>query len=246
MIEIIKKKLEARPFLFFLLASLGFHIVLIIFFFSSNNLWSIFRKSSLNIEPMSIQVDMVALPDLPVKRQQKKKEKAVLIPKESKKQKPKKSEKKKNELKSKDRPKPSSDKKITSPANKKIASPANKKDKINKGNQLVEGAKKGKNILSSQEMNEINIYFSAVEEKIKSFWNLPKYLTDIDLTAQIEMKISPNGMLKTRKIEISSGNDLFDSLVLKSIENAAPYPVPPASVQNLIKNGIILSLSSRN
>ena len=231
--------MEKRPFLFFLLVSFGCHVFFIVFLLSSADLWNLVKKDVTIVTPVSIRVDMVKLPDLyserGIKKEQKKKP-VFLSKTEKPKKKSKKDTKKSKSLK----------KKEMAGAQDKKNRPSGSKKTINKGNQLAEGAKEGKDILNSQQVSEINNYFTVVEEQIKSHWNLPKYLTDIDLTDEIEIKINDRGEMIYKQIIVSSGNDLFDSLVLKAMENAAPYPPPPASVRALIKDGIVFKLSSKN
>ena len=234
--------MEKRPFLFFLLVSLGCHGFFFIFLLNSA-VWNLVKKDMTIATPVSIRVDMVGLPDWPSKKEMKKekKKKPVFIS-ETKRTKQKKKKSKKTAKKSQ-----SLKKKEMAGAQDKSNPLSGSKKTINKGNQLNEGgAEKGKNTLDLQQVSEINNYFTVVEEQIKSHWNLPKYLTDIDLTDEIEIKINDRGEIVYKQIVVSSGNDLFDSLVLKAMERAAPYPPPPASVQALIKDGIIFKLSSKN
>lgn len=239
--ERLKKEIQENPFYYFLLISSGVHILFIILILSSSNLWSVFRKDK-EITPASIRVDMVGLPDITPKKVEakKKKEKPVFIPEKKKKvkkpkKKPKKKDKKKEKNKKKDQKK-----------NNKIqnTSSDSKKDVV-KGNQVSKGAKEGE-VLDSQQMEEMNIYFSDVESRIRSYWNLPKYLIDLDLKIQIEIRINNQGKMTSKKIVVSSGNDLFDSQALKAMENASPYSPPPASVRKIIRDGIVFNLRSRN
>lgn len=235
---------EKHGFSFFLAVSFAIHIFLSVLFLSSSHFWDFFRKDKKIISPVSIRVDMVGLPDLPSKKEitKEKKEKPVLLPKKPKELK--KKEKQKHRSQDPKKTKESKKKKQTETQKKKKTSPDSEKE-ITKGNRLSEGAKKGEEILSSQQMSDINAYMMVVKEKITANWNLPSYLTDIRLTAQIEIRINNQGEMIYKQIVLSSGNELFDSYVLKAIENAAPYLPPPASVRNLIQDGIIFNLDSR-
>ena len=95
-------------------------------------------------------------------------------------------------------------------------------------------------------MEVINQYLTNVTDKIKLNWNLPKYLTELNLTAQIEIQINDRGKMIYKQMLVSSNNDLFDSYVLKATENSAPYPPPPADVKDLLKSGVVLILSSKD
>lgn len=245
----LKKRLENMSFRFFLLFSLGIHFILIFFFIVGGNLFALFKKKQRIVVPPSVRVDMVALPDFPaVKKAKKKKEKPVLISdKKEKKKAPPKQKKKKKITKSKKKP----DDKLTKAKKKPEKEPLKKagsdsKKKINKGNKLSQGVEKGKEVLNAQQQEEINAYFLVISDRIRAFWNLPKYITEQSLTAEIEIKINNKGEMTYKNLDVSSGNDLFDSRVLKAMESAAPYPPPPSNVQSLIRNGIILRLSSRD
>lgn len=233
--KIFEQEQERQNLFLFLMLSFGIHIVLGFFFLNLNAFWGIFKKDDKIVAPVSIRVDMLGLPDLPSKKEKVKaeKEKPVLLPeKPSKKEK---APKKTKDLKKKEPAKTQQEKKNLSDS----------KQKINKGNQLAKGEKKGEEILSSQQITEINIYMMAVKEQIIENYNLPKYLTDDKLTAQIEIRINNTGEMIYKQISSSSNNELFDSQVLKAIENAAPFLPPPDNVKDLIKDGIIFNLSSR-
>ena len=119
-----------------------------------------------------------------------------------------------------------------------------KEDKLNKGNKLSEGTKDGKENINPQQLSKITGYVKQMDSQISSQWKLPKYLTNKNLTAQVEIKINNLGQIIHKQILISSGNELFDSFALKAIVNAEPYPEPSSEIQSFIKNGVVLSLSS--
>ena len=233
--------MERHNFFFFLSLSFGIHVFLVIFLFVSNDLWGFFKKDKIFV-PSSIRVEVVGLPDSPSKTKAvpKKAEKPVLIPeKENRRKKQVQNKKGTKKKKKPDKKKPTEKKENQSPV-------SDSKQKLNKGNQLAEGAEEGGQDLSPQKMFVLNTYLSTVDVKVKENWNLPKYLTEINLTAQIEIKINDEGKIIYKRIIVSSRNDLFDSYVLKAMENAAPYPAPPAEIKNLLKGGVVLILSSKN
>lgn len=239
--------MENRPFSFFLLLSFGLHILLIVFFLSSKNLRMLFAGDKEVVIPPSIRVDMVGLPDLPVQPKKLVKKRKPIATVSEKSKKPAKSKTKPIKKQKSDKKEKTVQKKEKGKSAKEIQNvSSNSKPDVNKGNQLTEGADKGKDLLSEQQISEINIYFSGVEDQIKSHWNLPKYLIDMDLTAQIEIQINNRGKMTSRQIVGSSGNELFDSQVLKAMESASPYPPPPASVQKIIRGGIVFTLNSRD
>ena len=111
-----------------------------------------------------------------------------------------------------------------------------------KGNQPSEG-------LSEEEQNAqqivINAYLIEIIERVKRNWNLPKYLTDQSFRAELEIRINAQGKVTEKKIITSSQNEIVDGKVLKAIELSEPFPPPPESVKQLIEDGIVFQLNSR-
>lgn len=189
---------------------------------------------------MAVRVDTIALPDYIPKQKphiKKKsiKKKPLLISKKEKsflkKKKKRKTHKKKNT------------------ASKKLKDNLKKQTvhkKQNKGNKLSKGGKTGDNIISKQVLSSIYHYTAQIKNIIRSHWNLPKYLTDIHLIVQIELKINPDGSVFYQGIDSSSGNDLFDTYVLRVISKSAPFPAPPDVVKKYVQDeGFVLSVPSR-
>ena len=241
----MKEKYEKYPFFFFLFTSLLIHVFFIIIFITSNRLRNLFDRNQNIVTPTAIRVDMVALPDLPSqKKAVQVKKQPVIIPKKqkNKKEKIKKEKIEKKRIKKKKKP----EKKESSQKGDSAPSINDPKPEINKGNQLAEGAKKGEEALDSQKMEAINQYLTNITDKIKLNWNLPKYLTELNLMAQIEIQINDRGEMIYKQMLVSSNNDLFDSYVLKATENAAPYSPPPVDVKDFLKGGVVLILSSKD
>ena len=245
------KRENKRDFFFFLMLSCSIHILSVVFFLGSNRLWNLFSQGKI-IVPASIRVDMVALPDLPSKEETvERQEKPAVLPAKEVKKKPekikdlKKKETQKQQLQDPKEKKPPKKKNTGDAQKEQKKSSSDLEEKVNKGHQIVEGEKEGEEILNQQQMLEINTYMMSIKEQTEANWNLPKYLTDMNLTSQIEIRINNEGGMIYKQIVLSSGNELFDSYVLKAIENSAPYPPPPVNVRDLIRSGIILSLDSR-
>jgi len=116
--------------------------------------------------------------------------------------------------------------------------------KKTKGNRLSKGTKGGQ--ATQEQMADINIYLTRIIGKIKLNWNLPKYLSHKNYFTQLEIKINTKGEIVYKQVIRSSANDIFDSRVLKALENSAPFPPPPRSVQKLISDGIVIGLSSKD
>ena len=239
--------MKNKEFKKYLLISFLIHLSISLSFF---NFIPLFKKD-LRLDT-AVRVDMLDLPDLPSKKKVSKKRKV------KKKPKPlpvKKKPTKKLEKKKKEEPKVAKkeEKSKDEEFQEEVAQEIEKNEELNetedqkrKGNQISEGADEGSNEISEEQLEEINIYASQVESLIRSSWNLPKYLIELDLEAQIEIKISDLGQITFIKLNQSSGNEVFDSHVLKAVESVAPYPIPPFSIQRLLKDGIVFSLNSKN
>ncbi|MCY4321117.1 MAG: energy transducer TonB [Bdellovibrionaceae bacterium] len=194
----------------------------------------------------SIQIDKIGLPD-PISKVKVKKQKSktVIVPKKKKKSKTKsikKSLKKKTAPKDNKLSKKTEDKKETLAPDKE---PLKKKTAL-KGNKLSKGTEDGKEILTTEQLSTISLYANQVLSQVRRQWNLPAYLTNQSLSAQVEIRINKRGQIIDKQILKESNNKQFDSFVLKAIEGAEPFPSPPKDVQKIIKNGIVLTLSSRN
>lgn len=239
-------KKNRQSLLFFVFLSSGLHIGLFILLLNSKILWSVFQKDKKVFTPSAIRVDMVALPDLPSKTNAKNPKKTKPFTPSKKADKKLKQKAKKNKNLTKETVKKQDKQHSSSKETNKSNLSSNSKNTINKGNKLSKGTNTGKESLTVQEISEINKYATLIDQQIRSQWNLPKYLTDRDLTAKIEIRIDARGEITSKQLLKSSGNDLFDSRVLKATENSAPYPPPPPNVQMVIKDGIIFELSSRS
>ena len=226
-----------NSFSFFLSFSILFHIILILCFIGSKSLPKLFKKDKTLLIEGAIRIDTIDLPDLPSKSKEKqKRKKSISIQKDKKAIEKKKKRKKENQIQ-----KNKVEKEIHSKTK-----PYTKRKELNKGNKLSKGTREEGKSLTQQQLSEINLYVNQIDSQIRTQWNLPKYLTDKNLTAQVEVQINKQGQIIYNQILISSGNELFDGLVLKAIKNSAPYPAPPPNIQSFIKDGIVFKLSSKN
>ena len=216
-----------KPFSFFLILSLFFHLIVILFFIGSKSFPQLFKKDRELLIQNAIRVDSIGLPDFQEKQKPKKETPSPAIQKRKKK-KPADPKKKKEKRKN------------TKSEKSKNTPP------LNKGNKLSKGTQSGQGAPSTQQLSEIQAYMSQVDSQIRNQWIPEKHLTDKRFTAQIEIKINEQGQIIYKRILVSSGNELFDSFALKAIENAEPYPAPPSSIQTFIKDGIVIKLSSRD
>jgi colicin import membrane protein len=75
---------------------------------------------------------------------------------------------------------------------------------------------------------EANEYLKSLDGSIKQYWQLPQWLINKNLRAQVLVKFSTAGQLISTKILTSSGNTSYDNYCLQAINKAAPFPKVPA------------------
>ena len=253
-------KYKKQSWFFSLSLSFIIHIALVLLLYlKTGDLWPFFKKDIYIATSSSIHVDMVGLPDLLPKKVPSSRKNIKLKNKDKKKKsvkkKPKLSPPKKKLLKPEPVKKPESKKPSVNKSPEPKASlpkpqleavkpeSSNSEKQIRKGNKIIKGDEQGEEVLNSELMSAI--YTRAIKQKTKAHWNLPKYLTDSYLTTQIEIRINKQGHVIYKQIVLSSGNDMFDSYVLKAIEDSTPYPVPPDYIQDSVQDGIVFILDSR-
>ena len=73
-------------------------------------------------------------------------------------------------------------------------------------------------------------YLSLVGTRIQEKFHVPESL-DRDLLAIINIRISKNGSVAILGFEKKSGNPLYDRAAIKAINDAAPFPPPPAEIE---------------
>ena len=195
---------------------------------------SLFNKKTV-LAP-SLKVTMTALPEKAIPKPKKKPKKPAPLPIKKKPPVKKKSKPEKKEMTEKlEKEEPPKEQEQTAAQEEPEKEPP-------KGNELSQG-------LSEEEQNAqqiiINEYLIEIIERVKRNWNLPKYLTDQNFRAELEIKINAQGKVTEKKIITSSQNEVVDGKVLKAIELSAPFPPPPDSVQKLIEDGIVFQLNSR-
>ncbi len=82
-------------------------------------------------------------------------------------------------------------------------------------------------------------YFTSVRSHINVYWSLPQELADKSYRAQIHANINEDGVVLSRRIIQSSGNEDFDARVLETIDRASPFPKPPKEVQRVLSEGVV-------
>lgn len=78
-------------------------------------------------------------------------------------------------------------------------------------------------------------YISQIRSHILEHFNLPQWLIDANLHAQALVMIDENGFVIRREIVKSSGNDIFDHMVIEAIEKSSPFAAPPAKLKSILQ-----------
>lgn len=249
------KKIISKDLLPYFKLSLGFHIAIFLFFGVKVLIFSDF--DDLDNEG-TIKVDMVALPNkddnkkFPEPKKDKPKEEKKEEPevvKEEKKPEPKEIETKIPEPKIVEKkpvidPKSESDalaKLKEMEALKKIAESVTKNEPESnseeiKGNRIAVGD-------SITGLNRIHYtnYKKVLHDAIKKNWNLPTWIQDGNLNAEILVKIDVSGHITFKELTLSSGNTMYDKYVLQAVAEASPFPAPPDKFVNIVGyKGVVL------
>jgi colicin import membrane protein len=104
-----------------------------------------------------------------------------------------------------------------------------------KGNRISPGT-----ALAGLDKMEYLDYIGELDSHVKQHWTLPEWLADGDFSARAHVKIDEFGYVVHKKIIRSSNNPTYDSLVMKAIDDASPFPKPPDQYADLVKvDGIV-------
>ncbi len=240
-----------------LILSLILHVCIAMFVLFQ---WLFFTEDRPMVPP-ALRVTMVDLPEkksasLPSKPNAKVEEKKPELPEEKKPELPPKEEErtemklaekaKEDSLKKKKEEDRKQQKKKQEDALRKLEAaeafanlekPEPKKPDQEKGPQVQEGEVSG-----ALDFLQRQSYEQQVEAHAKNHWELPKWLSSRKLQATVVIKVDANGNVIDRKILSQSGNPLYDSWVLESVDGASPYPAPPAKLASRVASeGIVLA-----
>ena len=105
-----------------------------------------------------------------------------------------------------------------------------------KGNQISKGSALSGEAKTSLETT----YFDVVLERVRSNWELPKWLQDQNLSAKVLVYVDARGQMKSFKFTKPSGNEQFDSEVKRTLQASSPFPLPPEAIVGDLSNGILL------
>ncbi|NQZ02611.1 MAG: TonB C-terminal domain-containing protein [Bdellovibrionales bacterium] len=85
-------------------------------------------------------------------------------------------------------------------------------------------------------------YYSEMSAHVKQQWSLPGWLASANLRAEAAVTVDEKGFVTSKRIYTSSGNEVFDDLVLQTVEKASPLPPPPSRLKSVLAlKGMILA-----
>lgn len=82
---------------------------------------------------------------------------------------------------------------------------------------------------------EFGGYVSELHSHVQSYWNLPEWLRDAKLKATVVVFIDGSGKVIKRHLERSSGDERFDDLAIKAVDDASPFPKPPEKFVDVLR-----------
>ncbi len=96
------------------------------------------------------------------------------------------------------------------------------KSAVVKGNKVAEG-----NALTGLESIEFDKYLAEMQARINANFEIPQWLADANLSAIVVITIDQRGYVTRKTMTKSSGNNVFDTIVMGTIEKSSPMPPPP-------------------
>lgn len=110
-----------------------------------------------------------------------------------------------------------------------------------KGNIIAHGTD-----LTGVDKLEHEEYRNTLDHHIKPYWRLPEWMAHRGLKARALVKVNGQGRLVSKQIVRTSGNTDFDQSVLDTIDSAAPFPLPPEKLVELVSGeGILIDFGEQ-
>jgi len=97
-----------------------------------------------------------------------------------------------------------------------------------KGNVLSAGSS-----LTGLSKAEHDDYIDSLDSRIKEHWNLPAWLANANLKARVTVYLDSHGVVIKKILAQSSGNAVFNQKCMEAIDQASPFPPPPAKLVNI-------------
>ncbi|MEK7356504.1 MAG: cell envelope integrity protein TolA [Bdellovibrionota bacterium] len=119
-------------------------------------------------------------------------------------------------------------------SNTKVAAPT-----VVKGNEVSKGsALKGLARIAQEN------YLRTVDASVKRRWDLPKWMSDANLSARIRLYVDARGTVVKAVFIKTSGNEDYDARIKTAVEAASPFPAPPNELVNVLSvDGIELEFN---
>jgi colicin import membrane protein len=89
----------------------------------------------------------------------------------------------------------------------------------------------------SEAGRELSDWLERVRERLNDHWSVFRDDRSPGKPARISIDIADDGSLNRASIRESSGDDVFDRSAMRAAYRAAPYPVVPPEVRQMIKAG---------
>ncbi len=247
---------QRKKLRFFLQISLGLHLALFLFMMLGQ--W-IFPSSTELFQP-SVQIDMVALPDivkssadlnidtsLPIKDapppppkpepEPAPAEEEIALPTPEQKDKQAESDAKKalerlrNQKKKEQKAEDKRQQDLLQQREKDLKRFEETYRTAIKGNQLNEGT----SMTGAMEATK-NAYIGHVQSKLQANWALPVWLQSQGLRAVVVIYLDARGNIIRYQFSQSSGNDAFDNYVKGTLKNSSPFSPPPEEMAKILRN----------
>jgi TonB family protein len=100
------------------------------------------------------------------------------------------------------------------------------------GNEVSPG-----NSLTGLKGIQFDRYISDVKTKVNSNYNIPTWLSELDLKTQIQILVDEKGFIVKKIVRRSSGNEIFDAKAIEAIEASSPLPPPPPELRHALATG---------
>jgi TonB family protein len=79
-------------------------------------------------------------------------------------------------------------------------------------------------------------YRNMVKARIQREWMKPPMGEGVKIKLTIAVRISSSGQVISKKLVKGTGNTAVDGSVMRAVERASPFPIPPPIVKDIALN----------
>ena len=97
-----------------------------------------------------------------------------------------------------------------------------------KGNEVSKGTS-----LTGTAKLDHRTYLHSLEGHVRRFWSLPQWMANANFRARVRVYLDGRGFVIKKELTMASNNEEFDERVMRTIDEAAPFPPPPSSLVNM-------------